>query len=220
MSGYVPYSDVYTAPQNNRSGPIRPDRQGVRYDPTEDYEETARRQQMEAWNMPGARRAPLSNRNLDQHRRRTTRERSADDTYGRRDRRRRHDDYDSDYETFSDYEESNRQGRQSQGDQDGRRTQSEQREPQKEKYNGDVKGFVGQNFDVSPDGALYAALGAGVGAMAARRFLGNHFDPKTGDNHWKTAGGAVIGGLAANAAEKQWQKRKRDKMRESEAFEN
>ena len=85
MSGYTPYSDVYNPPQTYQNyqdygqGPIQPDRQGRRYSPTEDIEETARRQQMEAWNLPGARRAPLSDRNLENHRRRSTRERSADD---------------------------------------------------------------------------------------------------------------------------------------------
>jgi hypothetical protein len=219
MSNYVPYSDVYQ-PQNYDSGPIQTERQGVRYDPTEDIEETARRQQMEAWNIPGARRAPLSDRNLEHHRRnsRYARDRSADDAYDSRRRSRRYDDDDySDYETYSDYEESNRQRRRSRrddGDNYGRRTQSERRGPHKRQYDGDVKGLVEQHFDLSPDGALYAALGAGVGAIAARRFGGNHFDSKSGSQNWKTIAGAVIGGVGANAAEKAFQRKKFDKFQQ------
>ena len=217
MSGYIPYSDVYQ-PQNYGSGPIRPERQGVRYSPTEDIEETARRQQMEAWNIPGARRAPLSDRNLAQHHRRNSRyarDRSADEVYDSRRRSRRQGDDGSDYETYSDYEESNRQPRRSQradDDNNGRRTQSEMRAPPKRRYDGDVKGLVEQHLDLSPDGALFAALGAGVGAIAARRFGGNHFDPKDSSQNWKTVAGAVVGGIGANVAEKAFQRKKYDKF--------
>lgn len=221
MPNYVPYSDVYDN-QSYATGPGQPERTGLRYDPTEDAQENARRQQIDSFNRPGARRADLNDRNLDYHQQYSRygymRERSADDAYRSRRGQRYQDDYGSESGSGSEYEQDDRQRRRnSQRDDNynsGRRVQSEKRGPHKRQYDGDVKGLVGRNLDLTPNGALFAALGAGVGAIGARRFGANHFNPKKdeGGVDWKTIGGAVVGGLIANGAEKRWQERKQSKM--------
>lgn len=85
-------------------------------------------------------------------------------------------------------------------------------------YDGDVRSRVGRAFDASPNGVLAAAAGAGFGAITARRFGDrDHFARSDGSDKWKTIGGALVGGLAANAAENKWRKYSEEKDRSSEA---
>ena len=76
-----------------------------------------------------------------------------------------------------------------------------------------MRGLAERNLDFSPDGALFAALGAGVGAIAAKRFGANHFNGGKDDKNegWKTLAGAVVGGVAANAAASKWQNHRQEK---------
>ena len=213
-SGYVPYSDVYDDP-DYRDRERRPDRSRVQYEPAENVA-GAQWQQLRSFNQPGRRRSELSSSNLDSHQRnsqrRYLRERSADDAYSSR-RRRQQDAYDSQSE--SDSEPDDRRRRDGDNDTSARRAQSEKRpgegNPAKRHYDGDMRGLAERNLDFSPDGALFAALGAGVGAIAARRFGGNHFTKKQGSDNWKTIAGAVAGGVAANAAATKWTHRREEK---------
>ena len=224
-SAYVPYSDVYNDPDYSR-GP-RPDRSRVQSVPYEDID-AVRQRQFEEYYRPRAQRDELSQSNLTAHQsaaaRKFLRERSADDAYRRS--RRRDDDYSSRSSSRSDdRDDQNRRRRNSRRDDNTaltRRTQSEKRNQSKQSntYDGDVRGMAQRNLDFSPDGALVAALGAGVGAIAARRFGGNHYDPKAGSQSWKTVGGALAGGLAANAAEAYWQKHRQDKKAKAGQYED
>lgn len=214
-SGYVPYSDVYDDP-DYRDRERRPDRSRVQYEPAENVA-GAQWQQLRAFNQPGRRRSELNASNLDSHQRnsqrRYLRERSADDAYYSRRRSRRQDSYDSQSDSDSEPDDRRRRRDDDNGT-SARRAQSEKRpgegNPSKH-YDGDMKGLAERNLDFSPDGALFAALGAGVGAIAARRFGGNHFDPKQGNQNWKTIAGAVVGGVAANAAATKWTHRREEK---------
>ena len=204
------------------------------YIPYEDLD-LVRNQQRDAFNRPGAERRDLNTENLTSHRDqarsnwRNERERSADDAYYSR-RRRQRQDSDSDSSRASSGSDADSRHRRQQGNRKAltRRAQSETRQSERTRasrqsrqsqqsqqststYDGDVRGLVGRNLDTTPNGAMIAALGAGVGAIASRRFGGNHFNPKSGSQNWKTVGGAVIGGVAANVAVEQFRKRREAK---------
>ncbi|KAK0260869.1 hypothetical protein LTR01_001781 [Friedmanniomyces endolithicus] len=84
------------------------------------------------------------------------------------------------------------------------------REP-KQHYAGDGRARLASAFDVSERGVLAAAAGAGVGAIAVRRFGEKDFEQSGGHDTWKTIGGVLVGGALANAAEKRWARHEADK---------
>lgn len=215
-AAYQPYADVY-----GNGAQDRMQSNGAQYIPREQID-AVRQQQLDEFYRPADRRyrSDLSERNLQRHNSRPMRDQSAPGRYqNRRDedsRRRRRDSYASSEASSSD------------GDGDGRgsysrdphrrdyfhrgRTQSEKRtrDEQARNYDGDVRSRVQKNFDASGNGVLAAAIGAGLGAITARRFDKNHYDApseqRDGRQRWKTVGGAVVGGLVANAAEERYRR--------------
>ncbi|KAK3054710.1 hypothetical protein LTR09_004439 [Extremus antarcticus] len=203
-SGYVPYSEVYNGPSSrnaDRDEDRRPDRRRVQDIAAEDVD-AVRAQQLESFYRPARRREDLDDRRRDA---RPARERSADNAYyGPRRRQQRRGSSSSRSSGSEDEGQDRRQQvaqRRGQNTNE-RRAQSEQRPPRA--YGGDYHSAIGRHLDVSENGLFSAALGAGVGAISARRFGGNQFEPGDGSQNWKTIGGAVLGGLAANAATKQF----------------
>ncbi|KAK3710115.1 hypothetical protein LTR37_010546 [Vermiconidia calcicola] len=219
-SQYIPYSDVY----NDNPADYRESKPyGRVHEVSAEDIDTVRRQQWEAFSRPAAQR--LTPQNLEVHRRGTTRqrERSADDAYRQRSRQqrgRRHspstrssscsssDDDDEEDDHADDTPQQRRRRdyfRRHGYEKDSRRAKSEQR-PDKP-YDGDLRSRVTGNLDGSPNGILVGAIGAGIGAIAARRFGSrNHFDEDTGSTTWKTLGGALAGGVVANVAEERFRK--------------
>jgi hypothetical protein len=201
-------------------------RSRVQYIPYEDLD-LVRDQQRDAFNRPGAERRDLNTQNLTSHRDQARsnwrNERSADDAYYSRRREQRQNSY-SDSSRASSGSDADSRDRRQQGNRKAltRRAYSETRQSERTRasqqsqqssstYDGDVRGLVGRNIDTTPNGAMIAALGAGVGAIASRRFGGNHFNRKSGSQTWKTVGGAVVGGVAANVAVEQFRKRREAK---------
>ena len=199
------------------------------YIPYEDLD-LVRNQQRDAFNRPGAERRDLNSQNLTSHRDQArqdwTRERSADDAYYSRRRAQRQNSYSdssrsssgSDAESRNRRQKGNRQALTRRAQSETRRSertrasrQSQQSQQSSGTYDGDVRGLVTRNLDTTPNGAMIAALGAGVGAIASRRIGANHFDSKSGSQTWKTVGGAVVGGIAANVAVEQFRKRRESK---------
>lgn len=235
MAGaYVPYSDVYSQYQSYSP------RERSRYE-DEDAQDVVRQRQRDAYARPpidyDRQRARYLNEARADRKSRDARGSSAPHDYYGRERRRPDSDEYSDYSDYSDSESRSRHGQRSRvNDQQvaRKRTQSEadraiagdsggaktHRNPNNG-YDGDIRSRVargGKYLDASPDGILAAAAGAGVGAILTRRFGDrDHFEATDGSDKWKTLAGAVVGGLAANAAERKWKQYGEEKDRQSEA---
>ncbi len=88
----------------------------------------------------------------------------------------------------------------------------QQQQTKPPRYNGDLLHYKSDDgftsyFDKSGNGLLAAVAGAGIGAITARTFDRNAYDPKKSNSttqKLKLAGGAVVGGLLANAAEEKY----------------
>ncbi|KAK0864427.1 hypothetical protein LTS02_005963 [Friedmanniomyces endolithicus] len=218
---YTPYEDVYRQPHQHASNndyASRHDRQQD-YRAQDDTDALVRRRQRETYAS-----APSRRGDNDRDIRRERRDYSAPDSgyhdregkYAPRQqqqgpRRRAHS------ESRDDADErprtpSHRQHRHHHDDDDTspRRHADHGREP-KQHYNGDGRARLVSAFDVSERGVLAAAAGAGVGAIAVRRFGERDFEQSGGHDTWKTIGGVLVGGALANAAEKRWLKHEDEK---------
>ncbi|KAK5164742.1 uncharacterized protein LTR77_009405 [Saxophila tyrrhenica] len=213
-SDYVPYSDVYSSRDYDRND-RRHDRRRVQEIPAEDIS-AVRAQQLDDFYRPASRRDDINSRSVNGRQSREYEDNNEQHYASRRRRPQRRESYSSRSSSNSDYEEPDRrqQVARRQGQQDGsaRRAQSEKR--QSRAYDGDLQNFASRTFDASPNGALAASVGAAIGAISVRRFGGNHFNPNESSQNWKTVAGAVVGGLAANAAEAQWQQHREKKQSE------
>jgi hypothetical protein len=210
MSGasYVPYSDVYEERVPYQDQPHASRR--VQNIPREDIDAVRRRQLEDFYR-------PASPREVMRNDRRGRRDRSAPHDYYSSRRRRNYSSSRSSSDNEEDYEERRRQ---EYGDPHRRdyfhrqRTQSEMRntdEPKGRHYDGYLRSRAKSVFDSSGNGILAAAAGAGIGAITARRFADrNPYDSRSheasGRERLKTLGGAIAGGLIANAAEERFRR--------------
>lgn len=72
-------------------------------------------------------------------------------------------------------------------------------------YNGVVRSRMGRYLDASSNAVLAAAAGAGIGAFVTGGFGDRNHHRKTDESDkWKRIGGALLGGVVANAGVHKW----------------